>query len=614
MAKKSFRLKNGVLKLKPVTEPSGMIVGEFYVNPTTGSLNYNDGANTSEIVTPSAEQTLENKTFTTPVISNPTGLTNADVGLGNVDNTSDINKTISDDTQTALNNKQPLASRLTQITNLTPTDDDIIQQSGAAIISSSVATVKADMGLVKVDVGLGNVDNTSDATQNAAIATLTNKTLKESVADNYLDFNKESEPSSPAAGKIRFYAGTDNEFYQKTSDGDNFKIGTLGDGITVEFNPFFDFSQNYLQGTATNQVYAQPRGQFNWASPTKLANPSVIPPAWAIGAGWSPNGEFLAVAHQTTPFVTVYQRSGTTFTKLVGGGGQFSSTLPTGSGNSAEWSPSGEFLAVAHGTTPFISIYQQSGTTFTKLTDPAILPTGNGQCLAWSPNGEFLAIGHSTTPFITVYQRSGTTFTKLVGGGGQFSSTLPTNVGTGIAWSPDGQFLCYAHNGSPYITIYQVSGTTFTKVTNPSNLPTATAIECEWSPDGQFLVVTYSAAPGMIIYQQSGTTFTKVTNPAIMPNGTIAQGIAWSPNSKFLAIGQELTPFILIYQRSGTTFTKLTDPASLPVSSGDSLTWSSNGEFLITTHNGTPFIAMYQTNDNMPTEGLLKLTRKEKSF
>jgi hypothetical protein len=39
------------------------------------------------------------------------------------------------------------------------------------------AQLKTDMAFVKADVGLGNVDNTSDATKNAATATLTNKTL-----------------------------------------------------------------------------------------------------------------------------------------------------------------------------------------------------------------------------------------------------------------------------------------------------------------------------------------------------------------------------------------------------------------------------------------------------
>ncbi len=54
--------------------------------------------------------TLTNKTLTTPVINSPTGIVKGDVGLGNVDNTSDANKPISTATQTALDLKAPIAS------------------------------------------------------------------------------------------------------------------------------------------------------------------------------------------------------------------------------------------------------------------------------------------------------------------------------------------------------------------------------------------------------------------------------------------------------------------------------------------------------------------------
>lgn len=49
--------------------------------------------------------------------------------------------------------------------------------TGKLIKNVSYATFKSSLSLVKGDVGLGNVDNTSDATKNAASATLTNKTL-----------------------------------------------------------------------------------------------------------------------------------------------------------------------------------------------------------------------------------------------------------------------------------------------------------------------------------------------------------------------------------------------------------------------------------------------------
>lgn len=90
-------------------------------------------------------------------VDNPHSVIKSQVGLGNVDNTSDANKPVSTAQQTALNLKANIAS---------PT------------FTGTVSGVTAAM------VGLGNVDNTSDATKNAATATLTNKTLTSPVLSN----------------------------------------------------------------------------------------------------------------------------------------------------------------------------------------------------------------------------------------------------------------------------------------------------------------------------------------------------------------------------------------------------------------------------------------------
>ena len=58
----------------------------------------------STVVTLSGTQTLTNKTITSP-----SGIVKGDVGLGNVDNTSDVNKPVSSATQTALDGKLSLS-------------------------------------------------------------------------------------------------------------------------------------------------------------------------------------------------------------------------------------------------------------------------------------------------------------------------------------------------------------------------------------------------------------------------------------------------------------------------------------------------------------------------
>jgi hypothetical protein len=98
-----------------------------YLNGVTSSIQtqLNDKASSSDLTTHTGAteahgatgavvgttntQTLTNKTLTSPVINTPTGITKTDVGLANVDNTSDANKPVSSATQTALDAKLALS-------------------------------------------------------------------------------------------------------------------------------------------------------------------------------------------------------------------------------------------------------------------------------------------------------------------------------------------------------------------------------------------------------------------------------------------------------------------------------------------------------------------------
>ena len=42
--------------------------------------------------------------------------------------------------------------------------------------------------------------------------------------------------------------------------------------------------------------------------------------------------------------------------------------------------------------------------TFTKLANPAALPAGNSYGAAFDPTSTYLAIAHFTTPFVTIYK------------------------------------------------------------------------------------------------------------------------------------------------------------------------------------------------------------------
>lgn len=70
---------------------------------------------------------------------------------------------------------------------------DVVRGTGATLGSPAITT---PTGIVKGDVGLGNVDNTSDATKNAATATLTNKTLTSPVISTITNSGTLTLPTS----------------------------------------------------------------------------------------------------------------------------------------------------------------------------------------------------------------------------------------------------------------------------------------------------------------------------------------------------------------------------------------------------------------------------------
>jgi hypothetical protein len=128
-------------------------LGSNTVTSTLAQLN--TAVSDADVASLAGTETLTNKTLTSPVINTPTGITKSDVGLANVDNTTDANKPVSTATQTALDLKANTAS---------PT------------FTGTVAGITSTM------VGLGNVDNTSDANKPVSTATQTALDLKANLA------------------------------------------------------------------------------------------------------------------------------------------------------------------------------------------------------------------------------------------------------------------------------------------------------------------------------------------------------------------------------------------------------------------------------------------------
>lgn len=207
---------------------SGWISKTYAALKTALSLNNVD--NTSNVTERAATATLTNKTLTSPVINTPTGITTSDVGA------------------------QPVDSDLTAFAALTPTNDDIVQRKAGAWTNRTMAQLSLDLGIaagyqpldsdltaiaaltpgagnvmaadgsgwisktyaaLKTSLSLNNVDNTSNVTERAATATLTNKTLTSPVINTPTGITTSDVGAQPVNTNLTAIAGqtaTTNNF------------------------------------------------------------------------------------------------------------------------------------------------------------------------------------------------------------------------------------------------------------------------------------------------------------------------------------------------------------------------------------------------------------------
>lgn len=332
-----------------------------------------------------------------------------------------------------------------------------------------------------------------------------------------------------------------------------------------------------------------------WWSPrsgnAKLSDPDTIPTGAGAGAGWSPDGKYLAVAHASSPYLTIYKRSGDTFTKLSD-----PATLPASNGTGISWSPDGRYLAVTHLTSPYVMVYKRAGDVFTKLANPTTLPAGNATSVAWSSNGAYLAVGFSTTPYLCIYSLASDVLTYLA------PTTFSNSAVNALIW--DGlNRLIVGHTSSPYLSIYSVAVATSTfqlAATQPSDKPSAKVNGLAMTPDGKFVAAAYEATPFVFLYSSDGAgTYTKLTAVDVIPpgNGTSCR---WSPDGRYLTVGHALTPFFSVYKRRGNLLFKVPDLSSLPPSTVNAVAWSPGGTHLALPHSSSPYLALYKSSMTQP--------------
>ena len=204
-------------------------LGSNTVTSTLAQLN--TAVTDADVASLAGTETLTNKTLTSPVINTPTGITKTDVGLANVDNTTDANKPVSTATQTALD----LKANLSGPTFTGTISAAALTLSGDLTVNGTTTTINSTTLTVDdKNIVLGDVATPSDITADGGGLTLKGATDKTFNWVDATDAWTSSEHINLASGKTLKYNGTDlvasqsgNSGKYLTTDGTSTSWGTV---------------------------------------------------------------------------------------------------------------------------------------------------------------------------------------------------------------------------------------------------------------------------------------------------------------------------------------------------------------------------------------------------
>ena len=307
---------------------------------------------------------------------------------------------------------------------------------------------------------------------------------------------------------------------------------------------------------------------------------------------------FVAVGHNTSPFVTAYP-----WTASGGFGTKYANpvSLPAGDVMAIAAHPSGKAIAIAHANSPFFTVYEFSAGGFgAKYSSPALLPVTTGTDIAWSPDGSWLAV-FDVNGTLRIYP-----FSLVTGIGAQVSSTA-FGGGYGAAhdslsFSPNADYLSLEINASPFFSIFPFNnsnGALSSALSGPVTPPNGSVYGIKWAPSQGAIAIANSHATATLAgYPFNGSIGTRFTNPSGAPTNT-AYSLAFSPQGTFVVIGSSDTPFLHAYPWNDATGfgTKLSSPSPLPVDAAGHVVFSKTGDALFYTMAVSPYIVALAWNN-----------------
>jgi hypothetical protein len=250
--------------------------------------------------------------------------------------------------------------------------------------------------------------------------------------------------------------------------------------------------------TEANAAAAYSVAPFLHAIPwTGAAFGAAIAPSPAVtGAGaanrvrFHPDGDRIALARQhlggTTAGIAVYPYTGAAI------GAALDAISDSRNGSDCAWSPDGAFLAVTFEQTPFFEVYPWDGTSFGTPIVPAAAPAATCNAVHWSPDGDFIAVSVGDANRLWVFPWDGSALGTAVKTTG---AAIPAATPEALKFSADRAFIAtsFFNGAAPFAQLHSLAFDG-SAIGTPVTIPVGGAAitvgrDVDISPDGAFIAI-----------------------------------------------------------------------------------------------------------------------------
>lgn len=280
---------------------------------------------------------------------------------------------------------------------------------------------------------------------------------------------------------------------------------------------------------------------------------SALPEGPVYAAAFSPSGDYLAlgIQHATAgKRLKVYRRTGLSFVEVTTGSNP--GTYPTGNVNALVWTLDEKYLWAGHATSPYVSIYLRSGDTFTKQTNPATLPTAQVNALAtsyYSSSGNhYVYVGHNYSSRQFTFYRITPTGIISAFTNGNVTTALGTDHCLALAWNESARWLSMGASGGDYLYTFSadLAVVNFKLLPDPDVKLDGAVNGLAWRPGDKNLAAATSGSEKLMAYSRNGTNLIQadVIDTDLAGNGT---AVAWAPDGLKLTASHATTPYAALY-------------------------------------------------------------------